>query len=256
LTRHFLIIGAQRCGTTYLHSMLDAHPEITMARPARPEPKVFLSDERADKGIDWYRESYFGHATTEPLLGEKCTSYIEDPKAPARAARVLGDAQIVVLLRDPVQRAVSNWRFSTENRLEDRPLETALRENLAGEAPWDPTATSVSPFAYLERGRYADYLGAWFATFPSGVHVCFLQDLMGDETVLAGLFASLGVDPGFRPTHRDQAVNQSEEPAPALPSDLLLLLEEYFESSNVALSRLLERDLPWWTETRRGVTRG
>ena len=47
VTRHLLVIGAQRCGTTYLHDLLDAHPEIAMARPARPEPKVFLADELA-----------------------------------------------------------------------------------------------------------------------------------------------------------------------------------------------------------------
>ena len=42
------MIGGQRCGTTYLHTMLDAHPDITMARPARPEPKVFLDAEKDD----------------------------------------------------------------------------------------------------------------------------------------------------------------------------------------------------------------
>ena len=47
---HFLVVGAQRCGTTYLHDLLAAHPEIAMARPARPEPKAFLREEppRAD----------------------------------------------------------------------------------------------------------------------------------------------------------------------------------------------------------------
>ncbi|MBA2558792.1 MAG: sulfotransferase, partial [Propionibacteriales bacterium] len=65
MTRHLLVIGAQRCGTTYLHSILDSHPDITMARPARPEPKVFMSDQLVARGLDWYRETYFGHATSE-----------------------------------------------------------------------------------------------------------------------------------------------------------------------------------------------
>ncbi|MDQ3094586.1 MAG: sulfotransferase domain-containing protein, partial [Actinomycetota bacterium] len=158
MTRHLLVIGGQRCGTTYLGALLDSHPDITMARPARPEPKVFLSEELAAHGLDWYRATYFSHATSERLLGEKSTSYLDVPQAAARARSVLGRADIVVQLRDPIARAVSNWRFSRQNGLEHRLLAQALEDNLEGSLPWDPSVTSVSPFAYLERGRYLDHL--------------------------------------------------------------------------------------------------
>jgi hypothetical protein len=247
VTRHLLVIGAQRCGTTYLHGLLEAHPEVAMARPARPEPKVFLSDELAGRGLDWYRSTYFGHATDERLLGEKSTSYIEDPLAPARAAAVLGDPYVVAVLRDPVLRAVSNWRFSADNGLEDRPLDVALSESLEEEAAWDPATTSVSPFAYLPRGRYAGYLDPWLAAFGDDVHVHFLADLVADDAAVADLYARLDVDPDFRPPGRDRVVNESSEPAPDLPADLRARLEGYFAASNQALSTLLGRDLPWWT---------
>ncbi|HZJ05926.1 MAG TPA: sulfotransferase domain-containing protein [Nocardioidaceae bacterium] len=253
MSRHLLVIGAQRCGTTYLHSLLDGHPDIAMALPALPEPKVFLSDAQAAKGYGWYRETYFGHATSQTLLGEKSTSYIEDPKAPARVRRVLGVTEIVVLLRDPVQRAVSNWRFSTDNGLEERTLETALRENLAGTKAWDRRSSSVSPYHYLERGRYVDYLPPWFATFPSSTHVLFSQPLMNDDAVLRRLFDSLGVDPGFRPSHQGRVVNQSREPAPELSAELAGLLRRYFTESDRALSQLLGRDLPWAASAGQGV---
>lgn len=249
MTRHLLVVGGQRCGTTYLHGLLDAHPEVTMARPSRPEPKVFLSDELTGRGLDWYRSTYFAHAAGERLLGEKSTSYIEDPLAPARAAAVLGDPCIVVLLRDPVVRAVSNWRFSTDNGLESRPLETALAESLEEEAGWDPGATSVSPFAYLPRGRYAAYLDPWLTAFGDAVHVHFLAELVADDAAVADLYARLGVDAGFRPPGRGRVVNGSSEPAPDLPADLRAGLEGYFAASNQALSTLLGRDLPWWSRT-------
>ncbi len=216
-----------------------------MARPALPEPKVFLSDAQAAKGRDWYRETYFAHAGSETLLGEKSTSYIEDPKAPARVARVLGVVEIAVLLRDPVQRAVSNWRFSTDNGLEARSLEVALRENLQGTRAWDRRSSSVSPYNYLERGRYCDHLLPWFVAFPSNMHVLFSQPLMDDDEVLRHLFGSLGVDPGFRPTRQGRVVNQSREPAPSVSGELAGLLREYFADSDYALSKLLGRDLPW-----------
>lgn len=250
--RHLLVIGAQRCGTTYLSQLLDAHPQITMARPGRPEPKVFLSQESTDKGLTWYRDTYFAHATSESLLGEKSTSYIEHPAAAVRARQVLGEAEVVVLLRDPVERAVSNWRFSTDNGFEQRPLEEALLQNLTSGTAWDEQRTSVSPFAYLERGRYADYLPPWSAAFPSSTHVLFLDELRTDDAAVGAMYADLGVDAGFRPPGRDQRVNQSQEPAPDLPRDLVGRLRDYFAASDAALSRLLGRDLPWRTDPQRG----
>ncbi len=245
MTRHLLVIGAQRCGTTYLQSLLEAHPEITMARPARPEPKVFLAEASVERGRDWYHRTFFGHATDERLLGEKSTSYIEVPDAADRARRVLGeDTLILALLRDPVARAVSNWRFSTDNGLEQRPLETALRENLDHAAEWDSAATSVSPFAYLERGRYDQHLEPWFAVFPSTARVVFLQDLLDRDEALGTLYEQLDVDPDFRPATRER-LNESMEPISSLPQDLLHALRTYFHDHDVALSRRLGRRLPW-----------
>jgi hypothetical protein len=245
LTRHLLLIGAQRSGTTYLHSLLDAHPQITMARPARPEPKVFCDPRAAAKGLDWYRDTYFRHATDEQLLGDKSTSYLEDPEAPARARDMLGDANVLAVLRDPVQRAVSNWRFSTENGLETRPLETALRENLTQEAAWDPTVTSVSPFAYVERGRYIDYLGPWLDTFPDTMHVLFLQELVDDPTTIKKLWQTLSVGPGSEEERPTEPVNSIDGEPPTLSPELLGTLSSYFEASNEALSAHLGRSLPW-----------
>jgi hypothetical protein len=256
---HLLVIGAQRSGTTYLHRLLDAHPEITMARPARPEPKVFLSDELTARGGEWYRRHYFAHADGERMLGEKSTSYIEDPLAPSRAAKALGslgEVHVVALLRDPVDRAVSNWRFSVDNGLESRPLEEALRAGLAGTRPPDTSGASVSPFAYLERGRYAEHLGPWLATFPATTHVLHLSDLLDDEAALAGLYADLGVDPTFRPPDRAAGANESRAPAPTLSPQLLAELRQYFHPADQALAALLGRDIPWATPTDQEVSRG
>ena len=250
MTRHLLVIGAQRSGTTYLHALLEAHPEIAMARPARPEPKVFLSDELTDRGLAWYRATYFGHVTDEVVLGDKSTSYIEDPLAPARAARMLGEPFVVALLRDPVTRAVSNWRFSTDNGFEQRGLVEALTDCLdeAAAGDWDPASTSVSPFAYLARGRYADHLGPWLDAFPGTSQVLFTAELLEDPHVVARLYAGLGVDPDFQPPGRDEVVNQSGEPAPDLPADLLARLRDHFAASDDALARLLGRRPPWTTD--------
>ena len=245
MIRHLLVIGAQRSGTTYLHTLLDAHQQITMARPAKPEPKVFCSDEATRRGAEWYRKTYFAHAGDELLLGEKSTSYLEDPAAPARAAEMLGDVHVIAILRDPVKRAISNWGFSTDNGLETRDLETALRENLAASRAWDPSRTSVSPFAYLERGRYVDYLLPWLSAFPTTSHVLFLDEVLADGPSLDGLWTALGVAPELAARDHHRPVNESSGEPPALSAELLGTLEAYFEKSNLALSAHLGRNLPW-----------
>ena len=243
--RHLLVIGGQRCGTTTLHGLLDAHPEITMARPARPEPKVFCSDQDSARGREWYLRTWFGHAREERLLGDKSTSYLEDPRAARRAADVLRHVAVVVQLRDPVERAVSNWRFSTDHGMEERPLDVALIENLDGGRRWDRASTSVSPYAYLERGRYADHLRPWLDAFPDSTHVVFLAELIADpQTTMAGLFTALGVD-GTALPETLPALNESSSPADELPEELEARLRDYFADSDDRLRRLVGRDLPW-----------
>jgi hypothetical protein len=247
--RHLLVIGAQRCGTTYLATVLDAHPEIAMARPSRPEPKVFLDRDRWRRGLQWYRGTYFDAALADrpaaQLLAEKSTSYLEHASAAAAAAEVLGSAEIVVLLRDPVERAISNWRFSAANGLEDRPLERALRENLVRARPWDPQTTSVSPYAYLERGRYVEYLRPWLERFPTTLHSRFTEELVGCPDALGDLYGALGVNPSFRPTGLDERVNAAGGIAPKLDEELQAEVRAYFSDSDAKLRELLGRPLPW-----------
>jgi hypothetical protein len=242
---HLLVVGAQRCGTTYLRDALDAHPEIAMARPARPEPKVFCDAGKCARGVEWYHRTWFAHARDERLLGDKSTSYLEDPKAAARAGDMLGEVHVVAVLRDPVARAVSNWRLSTRHGLETRPLEEALRADLDGEQTWDRDATSVSPFAYLRRGRYVEQLEPWTARFPASTHVLFLEELLTDSTVLEGLVRELGLDPEHLRALPQEPVNASAGPPPALSAAFLGTVRSYFEASDAALSDHLGRRLPW-----------
>ena len=247
MTRHFLVVGAQRCGTTWLHDQLAAHPEIAMARPARPEPKVFLADEPVDVGD--YRARFFGHAGDATVLGEKSTSYLESETAPGRVAETLGSPQIVVQLRDPVARAISNWSFSRDHGAEDRPLADALRANLAGPLPWDRTASSVSPFAYLERGRYATDLARWWGRFP--VHVQFLEEQLADPTRIGELFRWLGVADDVRPDTGAGPVNASSPVGDDLDPELEAELRDYFGESDAVLADMLGRELPWPTRSVR-----
>ena len=243
MTHHFLVVGAQRCGTTWLHGLLEAHPQIAMARPARPEPKVFWRPDPVD--VDSYRRTFFAHATDELAWGEKSTSYLESPHVPDRVIATLGRPRIVVQLRDPVRRAVSNWAFSRDHGLEDRSLDEALETDLTGPRTWDPAVSSVSPFAYVSRGRYAEDLARWVGRFE--VRVQLLEEMRSDPDRVAELYAWLGVDAGFRPDLATIGLHASEHPAAEPDPDLLARLREHYAESDAALAALLGRDLPWPT---------
>lgn len=241
MSRHFLVIGAQRCGTTWLHDVLTHHPQIAMARPARPEPKVFLQP--TTMGLTTYRTMFFGHATDESVLGEKSTSYLETPEAPARVAATLGRPQIVVQLRDPIDRAVSNWRFSRDHGLENRPLVAAIRADLAHPQAWDPTVSSVSPFAYVSRGHYVHHLTRWTDHFR--VYVQFLPEVRIDLDRIGRLYRWLGVDDTFRPDLDQADTHPSSPTTDLLDPQLITELRDHYAESDAALSSLIGRELPW-----------
>jgi hypothetical protein len=242
---HFVIVGAQRCGTTYLYRLLDEHPEIEMAKPLRPEPKFFLDEERYPLGLPYYESQFFSQPDTR-VRGEKGTSYIESEIAAQRIKATLPEATVLVVLRDPVHRAISNYRFSLENGVEDLPLAQAMRA-ATDERPWDRARFSVSPYDYLARGRYADYIERLARNVtPEQIHVILFEDLVVDASVIAGLYETLGVDASFEPTGLGAVVNASEGGEP-LDVELETWLRDYFREPNQRLEAIIGRRLPWPT---------
>lgn len=245
----FFIVGAQRCGTTYLYHLLARHPEIEMAVPVRPEPKFFLDDTLYAKGLDWYERTYFPGKEGAWLRGEKSTSYLESDAAAERIAQAYPEARIVALLRDPVARAVSHWRFSVENGVETLPLAEALEREEERRDDFDRARFSVSPFAYLRRGRYVDDLERWTRRFPRGrIRVLVHERLVGDREQVAELYRFLRVDAGFVPDGMDEAVNASRTSRGEedLPPELERRLREAFASPNAALAARFGLDLSAW----------
>ena len=100
----FLIAGAPRSGTTWLYHLLDRHPDVFMAKPARPEPKFFLVDELYERGFHHYVETWFDGSSAYTAAGEKSTNYLESSSAADRIHRHVPDVRLVFILREPTQR--------------------------------------------------------------------------------------------------------------------------------------------------------
>jgi len=172
MTPGFLIIGGQRCGTTSMYRTLRAHPAVL---PPVAHKGVHYFDTNYDKGMGWYRAHFPLERTAarvekqtgvRPLAFESSPYYMFHPLAADRIARDLPGVKVIVLLRDPVERAYSAHAHELARGFETEDFDTALAledERLAGEADRilvDPryNSHSLQHHGYLQRGRYAEHL--------------------------------------------------------------------------------------------------
>lgn len=139
-----LIIGTIRGGTSSLFKYLDSHPG--MAGSLRKEVRFFTK--HWDRGEDWYRAHW--PVTRRRLAFEASPDYLSDPLAPGRAAQTVPGAKLIVLMREPIARARSNYQLAVRYGLEDRPLLEALAE--------EPR--------YLGFGFYGPLLENWLECYP------------------------------------------------------------------------------------------
>lgn len=248
MPNHFFIAGAQRSGTTYLYHQCAEHPQIEMALPIRPEPKYFINQWDAEATAASYFDCYFGHKAGAVVYGEKSTSYIEIESSAQRIATLIPDAKIVFVLRNPVERAISNYRFSVKHGVEQASLAEAMYHEGHRRHNYDPTKISVSPFAYLQRGRYIDYINMYERYFtPERIHIMIYEQMTSDIRVIQRLYAFLGVDVTYTSNTRGEVINANDsESAPALDDALLRYLYDYFAESNQQLFVRLGYDVPAW----------
>jgi hypothetical protein len=164
----FLILGAQRSGTTSLYRYLAEHPAV--ARPLRKEIQYFTLHH--GRGESWYR-AHFPIVGRQRLSFEATPYYLFHPLAPTRAAATVPGAKLIALLRDPVTRAFSHWQHNASRGLETVGFDAALDAEAArvdGEGERlaaDPTYRSDAHrlWSYMARGQYAEQLERWLAHY-------------------------------------------------------------------------------------------
>lgn len=162
----FIIGGAPRSGTTLLCHLLEQHPDVFMMKPYIPEPKVFVAPnpDGPEEFLRRYAEGLAG-AGPEHALGEKTSYYLENEHVPARIADTLGLLRLLFIVREPVQRAYSNYLWSRKNGLETLPFEEAVQLEGTRVSPLGPEREYARPFDYLTRGRYATFAERYYTQF-------------------------------------------------------------------------------------------
>lgn len=251
----FLIIGAQKAGTTSLYSWLTDHPGVLGAR--RKELHYF--DARYDRepiGAYWcefpVRARMRAHEKLRGrrvVTGEATPYYLFDPRIPRRVHRHLPDVKLIAVLRDPVDRAVSHYWMEYERGAETMSLEAALaaeglrlRSSLERLARGEPPSDEYAVVSYVARGMYADQLERWLEWYPrSQLLVIDFGDLVGEprrtyETALQ--FLGLDTDAHRSPTLEARRVGTRRATSPAT----LRWLGEVFWEPNARLADLVGID--------------
>lgn len=253
----FLIVGAQRCGTTSMYRTLSQHPAVLRAVLHKG---VHYFDTGYDHGLAWYqghfplqaRAALVRRATGQtPLTFESSPYYMFHPLAAQRISRDLPGVKLLVLVRDPVERAYSAHAHELARGYETEPFERALEledERLAGEAERiisQPGYLSHSHqhHAYRARGHYPDQLERFGELFGADrVHVVDSGRFFTDpEPVYDGVLDFLGLrHHGYPVFERHNA-----RPRSSMSGTLRARLSDYFLPHDERLSRWLGRPPSW-----------
>lgn len=160
IRQNFICIGAQKAGTTTLADIISRHPDIYI--PPIKETKYFLFDEDYRKGKSFY-DSYFKTLSNQKAIGEVDPDYLLFPISAQRIADTLGkDVRLIVILRNPADRAYSHYLMTKKKGLEPFEFEKALEE----EKNRKHNIREQKIFAYLERGYYGKQISEFLKVFP------------------------------------------------------------------------------------------
>lgn len=209
---NFLCIGVMRGGSTWLYENLKDHPEIYLC-PYHKETHFF--SRYYDKGLNWYR-SFFpkkNEAKRYKAIGEIAPTYYFQKKAPKLISKHLPHTRFIVILRNPVNRAFSEYKYHKLNFGFSNSFEEYLKE-----------------YPYIIRiGLYAQYLKNWFNYFPKDHFLILIfEEIMGNP-LKALKNVSLFLDVDFKRFHKNQYAKSINPSNPPRLSKLYLLSYKFYK---------------------------
>ena len=250
----FLIIGAQKAGTSALFSMLGQHPQLVAPRDKEP---AFFHDREFSAGIA-YGDFPAYHALFPPphrlrrgkMTFEATPEYLIFPECPQRIRAYDPRMKLVAILRDPVARAYSGWNMFRNFANSPDAAQRALAERrpfaeaIATELELIEQGRSTRPWNYASTGMYAEHLQRYFRYFPRDAMLILdhAELLRNPAASLAATCRFLGIDDAFAFRPKLEHVSAYES---AIPADAARRLRAFFRPLNARLFALLNREFAW-----------
>jgi len=245
---NFIIIGAQKCGTTNLYKNLIKHPYIA---PALVK-EVHFFDINFQKGLNWYYSHFISkHACGHKLItGEASPYYIFHPHVPKRISKIIPKVKLIVLLRNPVDRAYSHYYHEVRIGVEHLSFEEAIQkesERLKGEVKKILSDENYFSFnyihySYLARGVYIKQLQTWFQFFPREQFLIIKTEnfFRNPSSVYKQILEFLEL-PIWEPDRYEDSHNKY----PPMDIKIRKFLKDFFKPYNKQLYELLGTDFKW-----------
>lgn len=264
----FLVIGGQRCGSSWIHKCLAEHPDVFVATPK----ELHYFNRNFDRGRAWYLQN-FSDADSFTAAGEVTPDYIADGQTPERVLELNPEMRLVAVLREPIERAHSLYRLKMGTTLDYPTFQDAIDHHPE----------------MLEHGLYAQHLRNWHACFdPDQLLILLYDDLIrSDAQTICKIYRHIGVGDGYIPswigktdnaavmpvlrkhlTHlgleslvkrvgrsslgnlirrRARAKKIYRDPLAGISPDTLNSLRAYYSGPNDELRHLIGRDLTNWS---------
>lgn len=193
---NFVVAGAQKSGTRAIANFLSQHPEIGLSQKTRPEPHFFdwgFKGPEPDAASDRHQKYHamFTHESLAQVTGDITPAYLYCTDALSRIRAYNPAMKIIVILRNPIDRAYSQWVMQTETGRETRAFLPALMH----EFRTFHTVGQHRNFSYVQRGFYDGQIARLQNLFPP--EQCLIlrtEDLLNDHTkTLLRVFTLLGV---------------------------------------------------------------
>ena len=228
----FLVIGAQKSGTTSFFKYLSDHPNVNASKVK----EVHFFDLFYSKGKKWYQDQF--HFEKGKLCGECTPFYLMHPDAAPRAFEYSGNLKLIAILRNPVERAWSHYQMNIELGIEKLSFEEALDNERARMQSTRDLSAIDSPFlqySYASRGRYVEQIAYWLEFFPPerllllNYHKFFDKPL----TEIQKVYEFLGLSPFDNSLDHIENAGQSSEP---IPEEIANRLNDYFRPYNQQLA--------------------
>ncbi|MEB3343448.1 sulfotransferase domain-containing protein [Okeania sp.] len=253
----FIIIGAHKCGTASLYNYMIEHPQILPA--AKKELHFFnwfskAGNRKKAEGVEWYLSQFPTISNGENFItGEATPDYLVDPHTPQKMFKLLPDVKLIVLLRNPVDRAISHYHHNrgVSKKREPLPFKKAIEkesERLNQEKEkliFDENYRSLfyKNYSYLERGIYIEQLEIWMNIFPREQFLILKSEDFFDNPniTLKEVFNFLDL-PNYELTHQKQDNELSHQP---IDRKTRSILAKYFQPYNQRLEEYLAMKFNW-----------
>ncbi len=179
----FLIAGGVASGTSFLSTVLAQHPDLYLPREQRPEPNFFHYSWKYGKGVDWYLDHWFADVKAQKAIGERSSLYLNSAVAPERIHATFPRIKLIFCLRNPIERAWANYRFTCLEGLEPLDFDAALVRESDRMRDASDIWAEVQPHAYATRSHYATHLRRYFSLFGKSNVLLVKSEDLGKNTV-------------------------------------------------------------------------